>query len=138
MKYISCISGRKNVSKNVSKSGCKTDPWNCGVTQAEIPLSLYRSRSKNNPFQVFTKLYFYRMPPRSLRTKKPVRYLVEHDEDELITSETEEGTVTKEVVDKDPDFDEKVQSDNSDKENETDPFVERKRAMLDDRLQAIK
>ena len=108
------------------------------VTQAEIPLSLYRSRSKNNPFQVFTKLYFYRMPPRSLRTKKPVRYLVEHDEDELITSETEEGTVTKEVVDKDPDFDEKVQSDNSDKENETDPFVERKRAMLDDRLQAIK
>ena len=78
------------------------------------------------------------MPPRSLRTKKPVRYLVEHDEDELITSETEEGTVTKEVVDKDPDFDEKVQSDNSDKENETDPFVERKRAMLDDRLQAIK
>ena len=27
------ISGRKNVSKKVSKSGCKTEPWNCRVTQ---------------------------------------------------------------------------------------------------------
>ena len=26
------ISSRKNVSKNVSKSGCKTEPWNCGVS----------------------------------------------------------------------------------------------------------
>ena len=30
--FLNFISGRKNVSKYVSKSGCKTEPWNCRVT----------------------------------------------------------------------------------------------------------
>ena len=29
--FLNFISGRKNVRKYVSKSGCKTEPWNCRV-----------------------------------------------------------------------------------------------------------
>lgn len=70
------------------------------------------------------------MPPRSLRNKAPVKYLVEHDEDgnELITSEDDTA-----VNKGDPDFDDKVEED-SDKENTkvTKKSTSKKRGTLDD------
>ena len=43
------ISGRKNVSKNVSKSGCKTDPWNCGVIPLPIGSFMFLITSRALP-----------------------------------------------------------------------------------------